>query len=70
MIYGHQKRYFRIYNCIKEFDKDLEIFLANMRGDDVLFTQLIMAVIRDIKELTIRVSLYRFWVTVNAGNRA
>ena len=30
-------------------------------------SQLIMAVIRDIKELIIRVSLYRFLVTVNAG---
>ena len=37
MIYGHRRDILGYTTALNEFDKDLEIFLANMRGDDVLF---------------------------------
>lgn len=70
MIYGHRRDILGYTTALNEFDKDLEIFLANMRGDDVLFISADHGCDPGYKELIIRVSLYRFWVTVNAGNRA
>ena len=37
MIYGHRRDILGYTTALNEFDKELEIFLANMRGDDVLF---------------------------------
>ena len=37
MIYGHRRDILGYTTALNEFDKDLEIFLANMRVDDVLF---------------------------------
>ena len=37
MIYGHRRDTLGYTTALNEFDKDLEIFLANMRDDDVLF---------------------------------
>ena len=37
MIYGHRRDILGYTTALNEFDKDLEIFLANMRDDDVLF---------------------------------
>ena len=37
MIYGHRRDVLGYTTALNEFDKDLEIFLANMRDDDVLF---------------------------------
>ena len=37
MIYGHRRDILGYTTALNEFDKDLEIFLTNMRDDDVLF---------------------------------